>query len=264
MNVKLKSEEKKAHTIQSVDRAIDILEVFGDGRNELGVTEISKLLGLHKSTTFGLLTTLEVRGYLEKNVVTGKYQLGLKLFELGNQVQNGMELKRVADQYLEQLLAENGETVHLVIMDDGEAIYIDKKEGPESMRMVSQVGKRLPMHCSGVGKTLLAHLPEIEINKIICKKGLPGLTAKTITEPEALFEELKRIREQGYALDNEEISEGLMCVAAPIRNYSGQVMAALSVAGPTVRMNGEKIEEVKESVLRVCNAISCRLGYKQA
>lgn len=263
MNVKLKGDEKKAHTIQSVDRALDILEAFGDGRNELGVTELSKMLGLHKSTAYGLLTTLEVRGYLVKHTVSGKYRLGLKLFELGNQVQNGMDLKLVADQYLEQLLAENGETVHLVIMDGGEAIYIDKKEGPESMRMVSQVGKRLPVHCSGVGKTLLAHLPEPEINSIIAEKGLPSFTAKTITDPDVLKKELQLIRDQGYALDNEEISEGLMCIAVPIRNHTGNVIAALSVAGPTVRMKEEKIENVKESVLKVSRAISYRLGYKQ-
>lgn len=258
----LRAELKKAvNTIQSIDRALNILECFSSGSQELGVTEISKLLGLHKSTAHGILITLEQRRYLEQNPETGKYKLGLKLFELGNLVQDGMDLKLIAGPFLQRLVEEHGETVHLVIMDQGEAVYIDKRESPQSMRIVSQVGKRLPCHCTGVGKTLLAFLPEETLDAIIREKGLPRFTGNTITDPAVLKEHLRQVRRQGYAIDDQEITEGLRCVAAPIRNHTGNVVAAMSVAGPSIRMGPEKIGSIITSVTQAAEELSAKLGY---
>lgn len=254
--------EKKGPVIQSVDRALNILGLLGTVDDELGVTEISKMLGLHKSTIYGLLKTLETRGYVEQNLDSCKYRLGLMLFELGNRVKNNLDLKNISDYYLEQLRKSTGETVHLAIMDSGEVVYIDKKESSESMRMVSQVGKRLPMHCSGIGKALLSHLTDSQIEEIITAKGLSKMTPNTIVDLKRLREELEVIRKQGYAIDNEEISEGLICVAAPIRNYSSEVIAAISVAGPKARINEEKLKDVKRHVLNISQIISGKLGYK--
>jgi len=252
---------RRGSFVQSVDRALDILESFGVDNKELGVTEISRILGLHKSTVYGLLNTMENRGYIVQNPSSGKYRLGLKLFELGCRVEKSMDLKKITDYYLEMLRQETGETVHLAIMDSQEVVYIDKKEGLESMRMVSQVGKRLPLHCSAIGKVLFAYLDQDRIEKIINEKGLLKMTAKTITDPSLLKEELDEIKVKGYAIDNEEIAEGLVCVAAPIRNYSNEVIAAISVAGPKARIDSGKLEAVKESVLQISQAISDKLGY---
>ncbi|KKM11419.1 IclR family transcriptional regulator [Clostridiales bacterium PH28_bin88] len=257
----LTTSQKTANTIQSIDRAINVLECFTSGRHELGVTEISKLLELHKSTVHGILTTLEYRRYLEQNPETGKYKLGLKLFELGNLVQDGMDLKVVAGPFLQRLVEEHGETVHLVIMDQGEAVYIDKRDSHQSMRMVSQVGKRLPCHCTGVGKTLLAFLPEEQLEAVIREKGLARFTGNTITEPAALKEHLREVRQRGYAIDDQEITEGLTCVAAPIRNHTGNVVAAMSVAGPSIRMGREKIGGIIISVTKAAEELSEKLGY---
>ncbi len=253
--------QKATNTIQSIDRALNVLECFTNGRQELGVTEISKLLGLHKSTVYGILTTLECRRYLEQNPETGKYKLGLKLFELGNLVQDGMDLKVIAGPFLQRLVEEHGETVHLVIMDQGEAVYIDKRESPQSMRMVSQVGKRLPCHCTGVGKMLLAFLPEEALDAFIREKGLVRFTNNTITDPDTLKEHLRQVRQRGYAIDNQEITDGLTCVAAPIRNHTGNVIAAMSVAGPSIRIGPEKIDSIIPSVTKAAEELSAKLGY---
>jgi len=255
---------KKSSTnfIQSVDRALQILECFSSKEKELGVTEISKLLSLHKSTTFGLLATLENRGYIEQNFRNGKYKLGLKLFELGIQVQENMDLGDIAKPYLDELVKENNETVHLVINDKGQAVYIDKVEGTTSMRMYSQLGKRPPMYCTGVGKVILAFMPEQLLDKYLEQEELEKLTPYTITDKECLKKELKQIRTHGFSVDNEEIEIGLKCVAAPIRNHKEEIVGAISIAGPTSRMTLEKIEILSGVIRAAAMEISNKLGYK--
>lgn len=254
-------QKAKSNFIQSVDRALQILEVFSEKRKELGVTEIANILDIHKSTVFGLLATLENRGYLEQNPESGKYRLGLKLFELGNLVQAGMDLRETAAPIISRLVEEYGETVHLVICEKGEVVYIDKKESDDSaFRILSYVGRRLPMYCTGVGKCLLAYLPEETVNLVLEKELVP-FTPNTITDPEKLRAELQEIKSKGYAFDFEEIEMGLRCVAAPIKNHKGEVIAAISLSGPSIRMDDKRMQElvvpVKESALE----ISRKLGY---
>jgi DNA-binding IclR family transcriptional regulator len=233
-------EKNKKYFIQSVDRALSIIEILSKEK-ELGVTELSKRLNIHKSTIFSLLGTLQYRGYISQNLKTGKYQLSLKLFEIGHIVFDGLDLLKISRPYLEKLLTLHEETVHLVVLDNDEIIYIDKIESSQSIKISSRIGSRLPVHCTGVGKAMIAFKSEQEIKEIIKHKPLKRFTSNTITNYENFLKELQKIRRQGYAMDNEEFEQGLICVAAPIKDIKGNVIAALSIAGPTIRMNKEKI-----------------------
>ena len=259
------SNEKKSSSnfIQSVDRALQILECFSEKQKELGVTEISKLLSLHKSTVFGLIATLENKGYIEQNPASGKYKLGIKLFELGVQVQNNMDLASAARPYLDSLVKEYNETVHLVQNDNGEAVYIYKVEGTTSMRMYSQLGKRPPMYCTGVGKAILAFMPPEDVDSYIASVDLRKLAVNTITSAKELKKELLKVRSQGYSIDDEEIEDGLRCVAAPILDHNGDVAGALSIAGPTSRMTGERMQELPGKIKDAALQISYKLGYRK-
>ncbi|MDK2823537.1 MAG: IclR family transcriptional regulator, regulon repressor [Clostridia bacterium] len=252
----------KSNFIQSVDRALQIMEVFSSEKRELGVTEIAQSLGIHKSTVFGLLATLENRGYVEQNLENGKYKLGLKLFELGNLVQEGMDLRSLAAPFIAELVDKYGETVHLVIHDKGEVVYIDKRESLSNIRILSRVGSRLPMHCTGVGKCLLAFMAEEDIQLVI-KKGLRPFTPNTIIDAEKLKQELATIRNNGYAFDLEEIEMGLRCVAAPIKNHKGEVIAAISLSGPSMRMDEEKMLQLIEPIKTAALKISRSLGFQK-
>jgi IclR family transcriptional regulator, KDG regulon repressor len=258
------SDAKKSSTnfIQSVDRALQILECFSNGEKELGVTEISRMLSLHKSTVFGLLATLENRGYMEQDLSSGKYKLGMKLFELGARVQNNMDIAEIAKPYLEDIVKKYNETVHLVMNDKGQAVYIDKVEGSTSMRMYSQLGKRPPMYCTGVGKSILAFMPQEYIDDYLSNEDLKKLASNTITDVDGMNKELEKVRSQGYSIDDEEIEDGLRCVAAPIFDHKGDVAGALSIAGPTSRMTKTRMKELAGLIKETARQISNKLGYK--
>ncbi|MGE5485680.1 MAG: IclR family transcriptional regulator [Ignavibacteriales bacterium] len=255
--------DRSRNVVQSVERALDIIEALEQGPAEIGVSELGRRLGLHKSTIFGLLNTLSKRGYLEKNQETGKYRLGLRAFEVGSTVLNRMDLPALAGPILQNLVNDHQETVHLVIRDGFEVVYVAKRESARSVRIVSQVGRRLPCYCTGVGKALLAYIPEEDIEAFFRKTGFRKFTKNTIADLETLKAELERIRVEGYAIDNEEIEEGLKCVAAPVRDHTGKVVAALSVAGPASRMTGEKIAQLVSCVKAASAELSHRLGYRQ-
>ncbi|MGC8658139.1 MAG: IclR family transcriptional regulator [Desulfomonilaceae bacterium] len=248
--------------IQSVARALAILDVLAEARTELALHEIADRMGLAKSTVHGLISTLKDFGYIEQCSFTLKYKLGLRLFEVGSIVALGWDVRTVAAPYIQKLLEEMRETVHLVILDRYEVLYIDKRETSESLRIASQVGMRLPAHCTGVGKTIMAFLDRKELQEIVAKKGLPRFTRNTITDPFALEDELHKVREQGYAIDNQEIMDSLKCVAAPIRNQSGKVISAISISGPISRMQGERLDKAIDLVVRTADTISEKLGYR--
>lgn len=248
--------------IRSVAKALNIIEILAKTKKELALSEIARSLKLAKSTAHGLISTLRDFGYVEQSPFTGKYKLGLRLFEIGNIVAHGWDVRAVAGPYIQCLVDELGETVHLVILDKGEVLYIDKRESRQSLRIVSQVGMRLPAHCTGVGKVLLAFLPAGEVKQIIADRGLPRFTRNTITDFRKLEDELALVRELGYALDNEEIMDSLRCVAAPIRDHSGKVVAAASVSGPVSRLAGEKFTQLVKLLVRTAADVSAGLGYR--
>lgn len=254
-------EPKNSNTIQSIERALRILEEFTAKEKELGVTELAKRVGLNKSTCFGILQTLQSKGYLEQNEDNGKYCLGLKLFELGQTYEAGLELREISRPYLQLLVEKTRETVHLVVRNKMDAVYIEKVEGPSAINIISQVGKRVNLHCTGVGKCLMAHFPPKDLDTVM-KRDLIKFTPYTITDKQKLNQELNHIRERGFSIDDEEIELGLRCVAAPIFNYKGETIGAISISGPTSRITYERIAELSVLVKETAQDISQRLGYK--
>ena len=227
------------YRIKVLEKAFKILELFDEKDKELSATEIHNYLSYNKTSTFRLIKNLEDAGYIEKDYRTLKYKLGLKIYYLGSLAEPHTIIRKITRPFLEKLNEECHETVHLAVLHKGEALYLDKIEGKKTIRVITRVGMKLPAHCSGVGKTLLAALSEETLEKIIREKGLPRFTDNTITDLNDLKEELAQIRKQGYAIDNEEIEEGLKCSAAPILNSEGKVLAAISISAPSECFNRE-------------------------
>jgi len=252
------SDNKTVHTIQSVDRAVMILERLCHG--PVALSALARELGLNKSTLHGLLQTLARHAYVQQEEETGRYRLGHRVLALGTAFLEHCDLREAAAPYLRRLAEEHGETVHLVVMDDGQVVYVDKIDSPQSIRMVSRIGRRLPAHCTGVGKAILAFLPRERMLSIVRKRGLTRFTDHTITTMEDLAAELARIREEGVAYDREEIEEGLCCVAVPIIGYGQEPVGAMSVAGPAWRMTGEKAAAIAVSLKEAAREISRRMG----
>lgn len=222
--------------IQSVDRALKILDLFDEYDTELKITDISDRMGLHKSTIHSLLKTLQMHHYIEQNPENGKYRLGMKLFERGNFVIHSLDVRAVAKKHLIDLSIKTGQTVHLVILDGKEGVYIDKVEGTTGTIIYSRIGRRIPIHCSAVGKILVAFKTKEELHKILNGYNYIMHTPNTISNRKDFLAELEKVREQGFAIDNQENEPGVRCVALPIRNHSGQVVASISMSSPISNM----------------------------
>lgn len=251
------------HLIQSIERAANILELFLGADQELSVKEMSEKLGLSKSTVHGIIKTLEYRGYLKQNPENAKYILGMKLFELGQTVSRQFDLRKIARPLIKKLVDDLKETVHLVVYERGEVIYVEKLDGPQSLRIYSQIGKRAPVHCTGVGKAVLSLLEAEEAERILSETELERFTKYTMTDKEEIIKELQKIRKLGYAIDDEEIELGLKCVAAPIFNHEGRVVAAISCAAPKARMGEERMPQVIEEIKQAAQKISESIGYRR-
>lgn len=250
----------RRYRIKVLEKALGILELFGESPGDLTLTQIGERLGMSKPTAFRIINVLEQSDYLERVPGSQAYRLGLKIHRLGSLVESTTAIQTVARPFLQTLAESSHETVHLTVLNKGEALYLDKIEGKHSVRVVSRVGQRLPAHCSGVGKVLLAHLPEDEIDTIIGQHGLPRFTPNTITDRVALREELRRVREQGYAVDSEEIEIGLKCVAAPLRDAGDRVVAAISISVPRFRFDTAGQDRFVSLVLDTSRRISAALG----
>jgi DNA-binding IclR family transcriptional regulator len=256
----LVGEPDDRYRVQVIDRVLDILQAFTVDTPELGVSELSRAIGLNKGTAHRLLSALQRHRLVEQDEATGRYHLGLRLWELGNRAVARLELPGPAMPALHQLSAVTDETAHLAVLDDGDVLYIAKVESKRPLRIPSQVGKRLPPHCTGIGKALLSWLPPSELDELIRARGLPRFTPHTICDPDVLHSELALIRQRGVAFDREELEQGLRCVAAPVRDRSARVVAAISVAGPSVRVNEAETPRLVEAVLRAARSISHTLG----
>lgn len=229
---------------------------------DLSLGDISDKLRLHKSTAHRLIMVMERHKVIERNSATGRYRLGLKLFELGTRAVARLDLRERARPLLEQLVLETSETVHLCILDDAEMVYLDKVEPARSVRMASRVGRRNPAYCTAVGKAILAYLPDTQVEGIVRRHELKAVTANTITSFLDLKAELAAIRDQGYAVDNEEIEEGLRCVGCVVRDFSGGPVAAISVSAPSFRLTRQAVRNVAHRVMAAAHAISAELGFK--
>ncbi|MEW6444276.1 MAG: IclR family transcriptional regulator [bacterium] len=253
--------DKSNYIIQSVAHALDVLEEFKGDAIELGVTELSKKLKLHKNNIFRLLATLEARGYIEQNRSTENYRLGLKSLELGQTFIRQMGLLRQARPTLERLAEKANETAYLAIMRNQDVIYLDVVEANQTVRVASRVGLRLPTYCTAVGKVLISSDSEEEIRKRLPEQ-IVKMTPKTIVDSKSLVDQLKKVARQGFALDDEEFEEGVRCIAAPVRDYTGNIVAAISISGPAMRMPDKKIsDELAPAVRDASEEISRRLGF---
>jgi len=254
-------ESKPNYPIKVLNKTFSILEVLLQQGSAMNMTEISEKLGLYPSTTHRILDTLKHWGYVEQDPRTQKYQLGLKALELGMAKLQQIDLVREATPYLKELVKQCNETVHLGVLEEGEVMYLAKEESSQTIRMISYVGKRAPVHCTALGKVLLTYLSVEERKKILGEKVLPRLTENTITDKSELEKELSKVREQGFALDREENEKDVRCIAAPIRNYQGEVIAALSISSPVFRIDKNAQNNLKVALTETSTKISKRLGY---
>lgn len=254
-------EPSGATVLKSLHKAVRVLECFSLGEPRLPLTEIARRAGLPLSTAHRILATFREAGIVEQEADRDLYRLGLKLFELGSVVLANMELHREAVPFIEELVRETGETVHLGVFDGSQVVSIEKMDSPHGLASNVTIGKGAPAYCTGVGKALLAFQPEALVDRI-CHQGLTRYTSQTITDPARLRKGLAQIRTSGYAVDDMEHHHGVRCVAAPIRNHSGVVIASLSVSGPATRIPKERIPALANRVREEAAKLSARLGYR--
>lgn len=256
-------QEARKDGVRAVERSLEIVLCVGMKGGERGISlmEISKETGIHKSTTFRLVFTLTRRRFLQQDPETERYRLGTAILELAGLYLADIEIRREAAPYLIELMNSVCETVHLGIVDDGEVVYIDKYEYPSDIRLYSRLGTRAPMHSTSLGKAILAQSFEDDVTMIL-SRGMLARTPNTITTTEDLRKELIQIRARGYAVDNEENRLGIRCVAAPIFDYRGRPVAAVSISGLTSRVTNERLPEIGQQVKITAEHVSKRMGYR--
>lgn len=252
----------KLDRVQSIDRAVMILRCFTEKDRELSLAEISERLDLNKSTAHGIISTLKHHQLIDQDSSTQKYRLGLGLMELGAIVSNSLNVTKIAEPHLKDICEKLDETVHLCLLDNTDVVYIGKKESAQSIRIITNIGTRIPAYCTGVGKAILANLDEAEIIKHL-PADLRKMTPNTITDKDELFNEFRNIKSRGFATDNEEYTLGLYCIAAPIFDRRGNVKYAISTSGPVMRMSRKKIDDAINLVTHAARDISKELGYTE-
>ena len=249
--------------INSLDRALKILEILGNSDNNMGVSELGRRLDVDKSTAYRLLAPLAARGYVEQEPETKKYKLGLKIVELSSKVLDKLELRNVAKPFMKELVQHTDETVHLATLDMGNVVCIDQEETPSMINVNMAVGREAPGHCTSIGKVLWAHLKEEELDYILKKKVLTRYTARTITSIPELKLHLSKVKEQGYALDDEEFTIGVRCIAVPVWNYKNKVIASLGTSGLAVNISLDRVEELVKTIMEVRDRLCLKLGHKK-
>jgi IclR family KDG regulon transcriptional repressor len=246
--------------LQTIQKAGELLTLFDREHNEWGVREVAVKLEMAKSSAHDLMSSLAKLGFLTKTE-DNRYRLGWRLVTLSETLLATTELRKESHAVLEDLAMEYQETIHLAILDDTQAVYVDKLEGRQAVRVeLTSLGARLYAHCSALGKVLLAFKDEEQVRSIIKTAGLPRFTDHTITDEEDLIQNLVKIRKQGFAYDLEEILPDLCCVAAPIYDHSGNVIAAISMSIPAFRFRRSQTD-FRDGVIRAAKNISKRLGY---
>ncbi len=256
-------ENRSTYLIQTVCHALDLLGQFNSERAELGVTELSRRMALHKNNVFRLLATLESRDFIEQNRSTGNYRLGLKNLEMGQVYCRHMELRNVARPVLETITAALEESCSLIIMQGGSMISIEEVETPLPVRVVSRPGVWLPFHCTAPGKVFLAGMHDKERRQFLSGE-LTRQTRRTIIDKWLLLEELDKVGRSGYALDDEEMEDGVRCVSVPVYDKTMQVAGALAVTGPAMRLGDERLEkEIIPVLLRSAGELSRKMGGHQ-
>ena len=245
--------------VQSLERALDILEVLSRSEGDLGVSEVGASVGLANGTVHRLLSTLTRRGYARQNPLTRKYGLGLKAFALASSARES--LGPLARPFLEELMEVSRESSNLAGLDKNYVVYIEQVPAPRMVRMFTEPGNHAPLHSTGTGKVLLAYQPPEVVDSVIRQTGLPRFTAHTITDPGELESELARVRKRGYAMDSEEMEDGVRCLAAPVFGADEAVLAAISVSGPASRLTEKRLGELIPEITRLSEALSEALSF---
>ncbi|CAG9614942.1 Pectin degradation repressor protein KdgR [Bacillus rhizoplanae] len=249
------------YLLSSVKNALRLLRSFSIDEPEKKVTDLASSLGLAKSTVSRLLATLASEGFVIKDPDTQKYRLGLSILNLNTILTSNLEINRESQPILQRLVNEVGETAHIGVLEGINVVYLNRVECKHPVQILSHVGRRNPLHCTSSGKVILSHQDERFIEQCI-KEGLPSYTVHTITDPDDFRDVLKVVKEQGYGISIEEINEGVASVAAPVRDYTGKVMYAVSVVGPVHRMNPHDISLINK-VKNAAHEISESLGYRE-
>lgn len=248
---------QKKKRIKSIDKALDLLEFLSNEENETGISDINKTLDMGLSTIYRILHTLKSRGYILQNQKTAKYRLGIKLFQLGCEVQNTRNLIKITRPYLRELVKTTNETGNLAILEGKEAIYLDTIESNQVLRTGIRQGTRLPAHCTALGKALLAFLDDEQLHELYNEEEpLASITPKSMTSFKKLKQELNKIRKQGFAVDLEEFKIGINCLSSPIFDKDKKIVAAISITGPATRLTLDKIENDKHILMNASKHIS--------
>lgn len=261
MQIELKWGVNMDVQVQVLDRTLDILEYLSNSSQPKGPTEIANATGIHKSTIYRILTALSQRGYVVKNTPEGTYQIGIKLVEIVSHHIDNLELQTEARPYLNELHADLQLIVHLGILDQHEVIYAVKMDILPNLRLYSQIGMRVPAYCSSLGKCLLSCKSGDEVDYILSKCEMKSFTKKTITSVYGLRQHLKEVRSQGFAMDDEESALGHRCIGAPIYDYRGEIIAAVSASGSISLLTDDRIATVTARVKQTAAEISKRLCY---
>ncbi|MBI5305688.1 MAG: IclR family transcriptional regulator [Chloroflexi bacterium] len=257
-----KTNNKKTYQVQSVDRVFSILQCFSLRKPELSLPEICELTGLPKPSVFRFLAVLETARFIERTPDGQKYRVGIRAFELGSIFLAHVSVEHLARSFMEHLTEHYGMSCNLAIFDQGQVVYIATTDPLAPMRYNPIIGYRHYVHCSALGKALIAALPSEEILAILKQRGMPALAPNTITNPDALLRNLKQVRENGYALDNQEGGIGVCCIAVPIYNHLGQVAAAMSLSGPSPRFTSDTMSDMAHQLKESALQISQRLGWQ--
>jgi IclR family transcriptional regulator, KDG regulon repressor len=249
--------------VKSLMKALRIMKLFRSDKPEWTARDIEMSLGYHKSSVQRIVSTLEKEGFIERsNETRGGFRLGPQMIYLSNVAAQGVDLQKIARPSLERLTKQTKESAHLCVVDRSQCYYLDKIDSPQSIRIVTHIGQRLYLHCTGVGKALLSGMSTTEVDKIIDEQGLPKFTPNTITNRKSLLEELHRIREKGVSIDNEEFEIGLKCMAAPIFDSRGTVVAAMSFSGPLQRLTPELMDQYTKYIKGATLEVSTKLGHQ--
>jgi IclR family transcriptional regulator, KDG regulon repressor len=256
---------KSEYAIQTVSNALRVLEAFNED-HEIGVAELSRRLGLHKNNVFRLLATLEQDGYIEQSAANDRYRLGVAAAELGHSFTRSRRLLERSRPMLESLVEETGETAHLAVMDRFEVVHLDGAAPHRILVTSPRVGRRLPIHCTALGKTLLGcsseRLWQAYDRSVVSNGGLEARTERTIVDPDKFFAHLHMVASRGYSIDVEELEAGVICVAAPVFDAEGEVVAAFSVSAPRSRFGEEgALRELCPSVTAAAESLSADLGH---
>ncbi len=251
--------------LSTLDKGLRVLEYLAqpDASEGLTLTELAQRLGMHRTTLFRFLVTLRHRGYIERDEDSDRYRLGVGVLALASSLLNNLDVRRIARPVLLDLRNTTQELVHLAVLKEDGVVTVDRIEGQRSLSLQTEVGARRPAYLTASGKAIMAHMTEMRVREILAA-GMPAVTARTITTPEAMLQNLAEARRLGYAIDDEERTEGVRCVAAPVFNHEGEVVAAISLAAPTMRFPDDRVAALGKDVAAAAATISRRLGYTRA